>query len=139
MNLDIGYVKSSKKIITSKEVIRFAKISGDINPIHIDSEYANKTIFKQRIVHGMHSVSLISGLLSSVFEGFDCVYVSQSIKFIKPIYINEEITIKAVLNEIKRSKSLYVFNTICEVRGDIALEGQAEILCLSRIKYPYHV
>jgi 3-hydroxybutyryl-CoA dehydratase len=132
MSLEVGYVKEIDRVITSKEVIQFSEISGDHNPIHLDSEYAKNTIFKQRIVHGMHSVSFISGLLSGIFNDFDSIYVSQSIKFIRPIYLDEVIKIKVILKKIIQSKSLYIFDTFCEVNGDIAVKGQAEILCLSK-------
>jgi 3-hydroxybutyryl-CoA dehydratase len=132
MSLEVGYVKEIDRIITSREVIEFSKISGDNNPIHLDSEYAKNTIFKRRIVHGMHSASFISGLLSGIFNDFDGIYVSQSIKFIKPIYLDETIKVRVILKKIIPAKSLYIFDTLCEVNGDIAVEGQAEILCLTK-------
>ena len=132
MNLNIGYRREIKKIIDENSVLEYAKISGDLNPIHLDSEYAKKTIFKKRIVHGMHSVSFISALISDVLSEYNCIYVSQNIKFLKPIYINEEITVSLVLMEVIPNKSLLVFATNCEAQGVLAIQGEAKILYLKK-------
>ncbi|GAB6190123.1 MaoC family dehydratase [Marinitoga arctica] len=118
-----------KRRITAKMVETFAEITGDKNPVHLDEEYVSKTIFKKRIAHGILSVGLISAVLGMEFPGPGTIYMKQDSKFLKPIYLDEEITIKIVVKEKIEEKSRLVLTTqIIKEDGKLAVDGEALVL-----------
>jgi 3-hydroxybutyryl-CoA dehydratase len=123
----IGMSASISRIITDIDVVRFADISGDLNPIHIDDEYAKKSRYKKRIAHGLLSASLFSSLFGTELPGDGCVYVSQSLVFKRPVYIGDVVTANIVVEQIDVSRSRLLFITQCAVSGKIVIDGKAEI------------
>ncbi|MCD6104274.1 MAG: MaoC family dehydratase [Thermosipho sp. (in: Bacteria)] len=118
-----------KRKITAHMVETFAEITGDKNPVHLDEEYASKTIFKKRIAHGILSVGLISAVLGMEFPGPGTIYMKQNTKFLKPIYLDEEITIKITVKEKIDEKSRLVLTTqIIKEDGKLAVDGEALVL-----------
>ncbi|HHR6080929.1 TPA: MaoC family dehydratase, partial [Providencia alcalifaciens] len=99
-DLKVGMSASYSQTITDADIKQFAGLSGDRNPVHLDEEYASKSMFKKRIAHGMISSSFFSALFGTQLPGEGCVYVSQSVKFRKPIYINDTVTATVVINSI---------------------------------------
>lgn len=91
----IGMSASYEQTITDADIKNFAGISGDKNPVHMSDEYAEKSKFKKRIAHGLMSASYFSALFGTKLPGEGCVYVSQNLKFRKPIYIGD--TVKAIV------------------------------------------
>ena len=84
-DLHIGQEASIKKILREEDVIKFAQVSGDFNPVHLDENFAQKTIFKKRIAHGFLTASLISTVIASDLPGPGSIYLSQTIKFLAPV------------------------------------------------------
>jgi len=123
----VGMEVTSKRIITESNVNDFAKISGDFNPIHIDSEYAKKTRYKKKIAHGLMSASFFSALFGTKLPGNGCVYTYQSLKFKRPIYINDEVSIIIKIKSIDKKNNKIIFTTQCIVKSKIAIDGEAEI------------
>jgi len=124
-----GQTYEVKRKITSHMVETFAEITGDKNPVHLDEEYASKTIFKKRIAHGILSVGLISAVLGMEFPGPGTIYMKQDSKFLKPIYIDEEITIKITVKEKIEEKSRLILTTqIIKEDGKLAVDGEALVL-----------
>ncbi|SHF12340.1 3-hydroxybutyryl-CoA dehydratase [Marinitoga hydrogenitolerans DSM 16785] len=118
-----------KRKITAKMVETFAEITGDKNPVHLDEEFASKTIFKKRIAHGILSVGLISAVLGMEFPGPGTIYMKQDSKFLKPIYLDEEITIKIIVKEKIEEKSRLILTTqIIKEDGKLAVDGEALVL-----------
>ncbi|MBO8140276.1 MAG: MaoC family dehydratase [Thermosipho sp. (in: Bacteria)] len=118
-----------KRKITAHMVETFAEITGDKNPVHLDEEYASKTIFKKRIAHGILSVGLISAVLGMEFPGPGTIYMKQNTKFLKPIYLDEEITITITVKEKIDEKSRLVLTTqIIKEDGKLAVDGEALVL-----------
>lgn len=118
-----------KRKITAHMVETFAEITGDKNPVHLDEEFASKTIFKKRIAHGILSVGLISAVLGMEFPGPGTIYMKQDSKFLKPIYLDEEITIKITVKEKIEEKSRLVLTTqIIKEDGKLAVDGEALVL-----------
>ena len=117
---------SEKIIITEDMVYKFAEVSGDRNPIHINDEYALKTVFGGRIVHGMLMASFFSKMIASTYPGDGSIYLSQSLDFKNPCYINDEIivTIK-LLNEIDGK---YTIRTTIRRDDTILVCGEALVL-----------
>lgn len=108
-NVKIGQVISEEIQITDAMVRAFADLSGDHNPVHLDDAFAAQTRFKQRIAHGMISGALISRLLANEFPGG--IYLSQNIKFIAPVYINDVIQFQLKLTNIRAEKNILSIET----------------------------
>ena len=129
MNIDefyIGQSASLKKVFKSNEVLAFADLSLDKNPIHIDEVYAEYSMFGKRIVHGFFVGSLISAVFGTVLPGKGAIYLHQEMDFRKPVYHDEEITATVVVTKIKKEKSILYFDTKCvNEYGEIVIEGNA--------------
>ncbi len=124
--MNIGDTFSFRKTITETDVYLFAGITGDMNPIHIDREYAAGSQFSKPIAHGIIGVGMLSGIMARKFPGG--VYLSQSIKFLHPVFIGDTITALAQIKEIEKDekKLLITFRTWCENQdGIVAMDGEA--------------
>ena len=122
----IGQTASLKKVFSSDEVMAFAELSIDKNPIHLDEKYAEKTLFGKRIVHGFLVGSLISAVFGTILPGKGAIYLHQEMNFRKPVYHGEEIIATVVVTNIKKEKSILYFDTKCENgRGEIVIDGKA--------------
>jgi 3-hydroxybutyryl-CoA dehydratase len=97
-------------ITTTEEMVdNFARATGDYNPIHMDEDYVRGTIFKTRVVHGMLHAGLISGIVGTRFPGTGTVYLSQTLKFLKPVFIGDEVTYRLkVLEYLPKKNRLYL-------------------------------
>ncbi|MFW5790128.1 MAG: MaoC family dehydratase [Bacillota bacterium] len=125
----VGDTASFSKTITESDVSNYAGITGDFNPVHIDQEYAKNSFFKDRIVHGMLSAGLISAVLGTKLPGPGAIYLSQDLKFRKPVKINDTITAKVEVTEKKPEKKILKLKTICfNQKDDEVLTGNAEIM-----------
>lgn len=127
-NFKVGDKATLSKAFTESEVKNFAKISLDDNPIHLDREYAESTVFGQRIVHGILVASLLSGLMGGKFPGHGTVYLGQSLNFKAPVYIDEEVEASVEVIKIREDKPIITLKTQCvKSDGTIALEGEAVV------------
>lgn len=129
MNIDEIYVGQEyevKRIVTDDMVKLFAEATGDKNPVHLDEEYAKKTIFGGRIAHGILSLGIISAVLGTEFPGSGTIYLMQNAKFKRPVYVGEEVTVKLVVKEIDKEKRRVLLDTfVIKQNGDYAIEGEA--------------
>jgi 3-hydroxybutyryl-CoA dehydratase len=131
MKLKIGDQFSTTKQITDKVVRDFAELSGDHNPIHLDEEFAKTTRFGRRIAHGMISGALISAVLGNEFSGMSVVYLSQTLKFTAPVFIDETVTATATVTAIREDKPIVTVETVCtKPDGEIVVKGEAAIMVL---------
>ena len=127
--LNIGDKASFAKQITESDVLRFAEVTGDRNPIHLDPEYASKTRFKERIAHGMLTASLISAAISTRLLGPGSIYVSQSLEFKAPVKLGDVIQAEVELIEKIPGKNLVRLKTTCRNQdGIVVIDGEAIIL-----------
>lgn len=129
--IDVGFTTSIKVVVTDKMVRQFAELSGDFNPIHLDDEYAKKTRFGRRIAHGMIVGALISrALVDGIGQGG--VYLSQNMKFVNPVFIDEEITIQLTISSIRKGRGLATVETCAfKQNGDVVVKGDAMIMIAS--------
>jgi len=120
------YFNINKKF-SQDEVLQFAKLCGDHNPLHYDKEFCKTSIFKEPIIHGMLGASLFSNLLGNNIKG--SIYVSQDIKFLKPIFIDEEIEAKVIIRDIiSEKKRISLITQIIKVESnELAIDGAALI------------
>lgn len=127
--IKINQTYETQKIITSQMVETFAEITGDKNPLHLDEEFASKTTFKKRIAHGILSLGIISSVLGMEFPGPGTIYMKQDTKFLKPIYIDEKITIKITVKEKIPDKSRLILVTqIIKEDGSLGIDGEALVM-----------
>lgn len=131
MDLQIGDKFSTSKQITDSVVRAFAELSGDFNPIHLDEKFAAKTRFGKRIAHGMISGALISAVLGYEFKERKVVYLSQTMKFIAPVFLDDTVTATATVTKIREDKPVVTLETVCTNQaGETTLTGEAVVMIL---------
>ena len=114
--------------ITQDKILDFARVSGDMNPLHTDPEFASKSIFGKPIAHGMYGLGLVSAALGMRFHGFGTIYMGQEVKFFKPIFIGEKVEIILTVTELQPEKKRLLLSTIIQKEnGETALDGQARV------------
>jgi 3-hydroxybutyryl-CoA dehydratase len=119
---------SVSKTITEQDIDAFAELSGDINPVHLDEEFAAKSIFKKRIAHGFLTGSLFSTVLGTKLPGPGCIYLSQSLKFRAPVYIGDEVVATCKVTGVDTEKGRVTLACDCSVNGKTVLEGEAILM-----------
>jgi acyl dehydratase len=126
--LRVGDKALLSKAFTEEEVFRFADISGDRNPLHLDKDFGEVSIFGQRIVHGMLVASLFSGLIGMKLPGEGSVYLGQSLTFKAPVAIDEQVTASVEIINIREDKPIVTLRTVCvNSEGTVAIEGEAVV------------
>jgi 3-hydroxybutyryl-CoA dehydratase len=131
MTLKIGDTFTVQKEVTDELIRQFADVSGDHNPIHLDEEFAKTTRFGKRIAHGMLGASFISAVLGYKLSEQKVVYLSQTLKFVAPVYIGDVVTAKAVVKEIREDKPIITIETTCENQsGELLITGEGKIMVL---------
>jgi 3-hydroxybutyryl-CoA dehydratase len=124
--LKIGDSAQISKTITEVDIELFAKATGDFNPVHLDQAYAEKTMFKGRIAHGLFSVGLLSTVLGNILPGRGTIYLSQEAKFLAPVRIGDTITAKVEVIELNIEKNRAKFRTTCTNQdGKLVVNGIA--------------
>ena len=119
----------TSKIFRKKDLLWFSRISGDFNPIHIDEEKASESIFGKRVVHGVLLLSMFSKIFGTIYPGNGAIYLSQSGKFLKPAFIEENIIAKAKLTFFDESNFHGTFLTECFKNSDtLIFTGESNIL-----------
>ncbi|HKR01222.1 MAG TPA: MaoC family dehydratase [Pyrinomonadaceae bacterium] len=129
MRIQVGDTAEFSRTITDADVRTFAELTGDHNPVHLDEEYAGATRFGRRIAHGMLTAALISSLLANRLPGEGTVYLSQSLKFAAPVYLDDTVTVRARVAAIREDKPIATIETTCvNQRGETVLQGEAVVL-----------
>ena len=132
MDLQIGDKFSASKQITDQVVRAFAELSGDFNPIHLDEEFARTTQFGKRIAHGMISAALISAVLGYEFKERRVVYLSQTLKYVAPVFLDDTVTATATVINIREDKPIVTLRTVCaNQNGETVVEGEGVVKILS--------
>ena len=127
--LKIGDSASMSLTITETQIIQFAGLTGDFNPVHLDAEAAKDSFFKQRISHGMLIASLFSPVLALKLPGEGTIYLSQDLKFVKPVFINDTITATVTITELIVEKNRAILSTIAtNQNGEEVITGTAVVM-----------
>lgn len=116
------------KTITDADIVLFAGISGDINPVHLNHEFAAETMFEGRIAHGMLTASLISTVIGTRLPGPGCIYVSQTLKFKAPVKAGDTVLARATIKKLVPEKRFAEIETVCTVKGRPVLVGEATVM-----------
>ena len=117
MVVKVGDSASHTKTFSEEDVILYARVTGDCNSVHLDEEYAGKTIFRGRVVHGMLTAGLISTVLGTKLPGLGTIYLSQSLKFLAPVRIGDTVTASVKVVEVNEQKRKVRLETVCTNQG----------------------
>lgn len=127
--IKIGDKASFTKTISESDVYQFAGITGDFNPVHINSEHANQTIFKERIAHGMLTAGFISAVLGMKLPGTGTIYLSQKVNFKAPVKIGDTVTVEVEVLEKKDRKKIIRLRTIAKNQlNELVVDGEAVVM-----------
>lgn len=131
-DLSVGMTAGFAKTVTDADIVLFAGISGDTNPVHLDDEYAAGTPFKGRIAHGMLTAAFISAVLGTILPGPGAIYMSQSLRFKAPVRPGDTVRARARVTAIDPQRRRVTLETLCTVGGTIVVEGEALVMVPSR-------
>lgn len=131
-DLKLNQEATLTKTITKNDINTFANVTGDHNPVHMDEEYAKKTIFKKRIAHGFLSASLISTVIANKLPGPGSIYLRQNLKFLAPVFIGDLLTVKVKVISLQIERKRVTLLTECFKSEKKILTGEAEILVESK-------
>lgn len=131
-DIEIGMIRTLRKVVTDKDIEMFAEISTDHNPVHLNEEYAQDTIFGGRIAHGMLTAGLISAVIGEQLPGHGTVYLGQSLKFLAPVRPGDMVLTEVEVTDIDHAKRRVTMNTRCMVNDKKVLVGDATVLAPSR-------
>lgn len=131
-DLEIGMLRYLRKQVTDGDIEKFADVSTDHNPVHLDEAYAQETVFHGRIAHGMLTASLISAVIGEQLPGHGTIYLGQSLKFMAPVRPGDVVYAEAKVTDIDHAKRRVTLETRCLVGDTVVLKGEAVVLAPSR-------
>jgi 3-hydroxybutyryl-CoA dehydratase len=131
-DLTVGKCAELTRTVSAADLDAFAAVTGDENPVHLDAAYAATTSFGERIAHGMLSAGFISAVLGTKLPGPGAVYISQSLRFRRPVKIGDEVTARAEVAEIDWAKGRVTLKTDCKVAGKVVVDGEAVVMAPKR-------
>ena len=124
----LGKTAHFSKTLSETDLYLYAGITGDLNPVHVDEEYAKKTKFKKRIAHGLLTASYICMPLGMYLPGLGTIQISQFLEFLKPVYIGDTITVNLEVTEILEKGRIKIRTLLKNQDGEIVLDGFAIVL-----------
>ena len=131
-----GMSASIAKTVTEADIILFAGISTDVNPAHLDEEYAKGTMFGGRIAHGMLSAGFISAVLANHLPGPGTIYLSQTLKFKAPVRPGDTVRATVTVKEVNVARNRVTLDTVCTVAGKVVIEGECQMMPPTRAAAP---
>jgi 3-hydroxybutyryl-CoA dehydratase len=131
-DLRVGQTASLAKTITEADILMYAAVSLDSNPVHIDAETASRSIFGERIAHGMLSAGLISAVLGTQLPGPGTIYLRQSLRFTAPVMIGATVRATVEVTELQPARKRATLKTVCTVGDKTVIEGEAYVQVPSR-------
>ncbi len=134
--IDTGQEYSHEFRFTQEEVARFAEVTGDKNPVHLDAEFASKTFFKRPIMHGMLGAALFSKVFGTLFPGDGTIYLKQSLSFLKPMFVDTDYVAEFKVKEVLKEKNRAIIETLLKEKstGFVCTSGEATVMNTSKIK-----
>ncbi|MEM6577865.1 MAG: MaoC family dehydratase [Pseudomonadota bacterium] len=130
--IEMGMVRSLRKVVTDEDIEMFAQVSTDFNPVHMDDDYAQDTIFEGRIAHGMLTAGLISAVIGEQLPGHGTVYMGQTLKFLAPVRPGDMVLAEVEVIDIDHAKRRVTLDCRCMVDGKKVLIGEAKVLAPSK-------
>jgi 3-hydroxybutyryl-CoA dehydratase len=129
--LEVGMQRSLRKVVTDRDINLFAEVSTDRNPVHLDEDYAQSTIFQGRIAHGMLTAGLISAVIGEQLPGHGTVYLGQNLKFMAPVRPGDMVEAVVRVMGIDHARRRVTLETFCRVGDTVVLKGEALVLAPS--------
>ena len=126
--MEVGMSRSYAKTLTETDIVLFAAASGDVNSVHLNQEYAEKTPFGGRIAHGSLTAGVISACIANRLPGAGTIYLGQTLKFKAPVRPGDTVTAIVTVKSLDPEKNRVVLDTVCQVAGKTVLEGEATVL-----------
>ena len=127
-DIKVGDTASFSKTVTEADIVNFAGTTGDFNPVHVDAEYASKSMFKERIAHGMLMAGFISSVLGTQLPGPNSIYLGQTLEFKLPVKIGDTVTATVTVSEKRDEKRILKLHTIVtNQRDEVVVSGGAVI------------
>lgn len=126
--LEVGQQASFEKRVEERDIQLFAAMSGDRNPVHLDADFAAGTLFKERIAHGMFSGALISAAVACTMPGPGTIYLGQSMKFTRPVKINDTLTVRLEILEKLPKNRVRIATRVFNQNEELVVDGEAEVL-----------
>ena len=126
-DISLGQTADYEKQVTDEDVRKFADISGDYNPIHLDDEFAKDSMFGARIAHGILTASHISAVIGYIFPGPGWIYLGQSLQFRAPVKIGDTVHTAVEVTDTVAEKNIVDLSTVCKVGDTVVLKGTATI------------
>lgn len=126
--LSVGQSAEQSFTVTEDVIVKFAEVSGDDNPVHLDEAFAATTQFGGRIAHGMLSAGFISAVIGTKLPGYGSIYLSQSMRFRRPVKIGDTVVVRATVTALDADKARATLETVCQVAGKTVVEGEAVIM-----------
>jgi len=127
-DVTLGMTAVYSRTVTEADIVLFSGISGDVNPVHLDQEFAKKTMFKGRIAHGMLTASFISTVLGTKLPGPGCVYISQNLKFKAPVRIGDTVKARVTVTGVDEARGRITVSTVCYVGDVLVIDGDAQLM-----------
>jgi 3-hydroxybutyryl-CoA dehydratase len=131
-DLEPGLEASLEKTIDESDVMGFAQVTGDTNPVHLDAAYAATTPFKVRVAHGMLTGGLLSAVFGTRMPGPGAIYVSQTLNFRAPVLLGDTVTARVRVTELFAAKRRARFDCLCAVGDKVVLSGDAMLIVPAR-------
>jgi 3-hydroxybutyryl-CoA dehydratase len=131
-DLRLGDAASTGKTITEADILLFAAVSTDTNPVHLDAEAAARSLFKQRVAHGLLSAGLISAVLGTKLPGPGTIYLSQTLSFRAPVKVGDTVTARVEVTALDAERKRATLRTVCTVGNKPVIEGEAVVIPPSR-------
>ena len=131
-DLSIGQSAETSRQVGEADIVAFAEVSGDNNPVHLDEAYAKTTAFGERIAHGMLSGAYISALLGTKLPGPGAIYLQQSLRFRRPVKVGDLVVARATVKSLDDSRGHVTLDTVCEVNGKRVVDGEALVIAPRR-------
>ncbi|HEY9033841.1 MAG TPA: MaoC family dehydratase [Pseudomonadales bacterium] len=127
--IQIGQKARYSKTCTEQDILLFAHVSGDVNPVHLDEAFASSTQFGQRIAHGMYTGALVSAALAIELPGPGTIYLGQELKFRAPVFIGDTITVELEVESIRTDKAIVGLLCTCSKQdGTVVASGKATVI-----------
>lgn len=133
-DLSVGMAETLEKTIASSDVVGFAQLTGDRNPIHLSEHFAAKTTFGRRVAHGLYTASLISAVLGTRLPGPGAIYISQTLNFRAPVRIGDTVEVTVTVAELIPQRQRARLTCVCAVGGEVVLDGEALVKVPSQVK-----
>lgn len=130
-DIEIGMSRHLRKIVTDRDIELFAEVSTDRNPVHLDDDYAQDTIFEGRIAHGMLTAGLISAVIGEQLPGHGTIYMGQTLKFMAPVRPGDTVVATVTVTDIIHAKRRVSLECQCTVGDTVVLKGEATVLAPS--------